>query len=416
MARVSIVGAAHTAFGLFARRDRDSGRVEDEWSFADLLVEVGRGAIADARLEAADIDAIYVGSCSPGSFVHQEHVAPLAARIAPSLLQRPMSRCEGACASSSVALYNAIYAIEAGRARRVLVIGVEKMSLLTTAEVASTLAGCSDWPSEGRQGATFPKLFAQLAETYRQRHGIRPERLEAMLAAAAALGYRHGADNPLAQIRDGPQSTEAVLALKDEVDARGRCRNPEIAPPLRLHDCAPVSDGAAALVLCASAEAGPGSRVVDVAGIGHCVDELAMAGRERVEELTGGRAAARLAFAEAGIGAADLDLIEVHDCFTINTLLSLEAIGLAAPGRAGDALLEGRFTRADRTALNLSGGLKAKGHPVGATGASMHALLFRQLVGEPIGAAAARAELALAYNMGGAGVTHCVSVLRRRSV
>ena len=172
MSKASIIGAYNTEFGAFVKKDKATGLMTDTKTYYDLLVEAGRGAIADAGLEAKDIDAIYVGSCSPGSFINQEHVAPLAAEIHPDLRFKPMTRCECACASSSVALYDAVYAIEAGRARHVLVIGVEKMNLLPTPQMTHVLACCSHWPSEGSRGMSFPMLFAEYAKGYQAHYKI----------------------------------------------------------------------------------------------------------------------------------------------------------------------------------------------------------------------------------------------------
>lgn len=421
MAKVRIAGAYHTPFAMFAERNRETGEVTDTKPLHELIVEAGRGAIADAGLTASDIDAVWVGACSPGSFVKQEHVAPLAVGIDPVAMRyKPMTRVECACASGSVALYDAAYSIEASRYRRVLVIGVEKMSTQNTAMVTDILARCSFWPEEGAKGMTFPGLFAEMAKAYRARYGISSPRLREMLAHVTALAYRNGALNPLAQFgpgglpeKKGLLSADAILALPDE----GKGANLMIADPLRLHDCSPISDGAAAVVL-AVKEAIPKSQAsVEIAGIGHCEERMPIGDRQgELHELRGARAAAVRAFREAGVTASDLHLAEVHDCFTINQLLCTEALGLAASGSAGDAYMEGRFGPDDDCAINISGGLKAKGHPVGATGVSMHALLYKQLIGKAIGRAPSKQpHIAATMNIGGAGVTNCVTVLRRVS-
>lgn len=412
MSKASIIGAYNTTFGAFVKKDKATGLVTDTKTYYDLLIEAGRGAIADAGLEAKDIDAIYVGSCSPAGFVNQEHVAPLAAEIDPALRFKPMTRTECACASSSVALYDAIYAIEAGRAKHVLVIGVEKMNLLSTPQMTHVLACCSHWPTEGAQGWSFPMLFAQYAKGYQAQYKISNEDLEKMLWTAGALCYKNGAENPLAHNRSGPQSVAEIMAL-NELDARGKCKNMMIAAPLRLHDCSLVSDGAAALVITATSNVSNKARASEIAGIGHSVERLAENVRPNMYELMAGKDATAKAYKEAGIKASDVDLCEVHDCFTINQILSTEALGFAADGRAGHEYLDGRFTRDDKIAVNLSGGLKSKGHPVGATGASMHVLLHKQLIGEPIGVAAKKADIAVAFNVGGSAVTNCVTVLRK---
>jgi acetyl-CoA C-acetyltransferase len=412
MSKASIIGAYNTAFGAFVHKDKATGLMTDTKTYYDLLIEAGRGAIADAGLEAKDIDAIYVGSCSPASFVNQEHVAPIAAEIDPALRFKPMTRCECACASSSVALYDAVYAIEAGRARHVLVIGVEKMNLLPTPQMTHVLACCSHWPSEGSKGWSFPMLFAEYAKAYQAHHHISTSELEQMLWTVGALAYRHGAENPLAHVRNGPQTVAEIMKL-NELDERGRSKNMVIAAPLRLHDCSLVSDGAAALVITQTANVSDKRRAVEIAGIGHSVERLPENVRPNMYDLMAGKDAAAKAYKEAGITPGDIDLAEVHDCFTINQIMSVEALGLAEDGRAGYDYLDGRFTRDDRVAINLSGGLKAKGHPVGATGASMHTLIYKQLIGEPIGVPARKADIGVAFNVGGSAVTNCVTVLRK---
>jgi len=412
MSKASIIGAHNTPFGAFVRKDKTSGLLTDTRTYYDLLVEAGRGALADAGLEARDIDGVWVGSCSPASFLNQEHVAPLAAEIHPDMRFKPMTRCECACASSSVALYDALYAVEAGRARYALVIGVEKMNLLPTPQMTHVLACCSHWPTEGSLGWSFPMLFAAYARGYAAHYGLSPETLERMLATVGALCYRNGATNPLAHMRQGPQTAEEILKL-NVPDEKGKVKNLMIAPPLRLHDCSLVSDGAAALVLTRTDNVTRKDRAVQIAGIGHSIERLAENVRPNMYDLMAGKDAVAKAYGEAGITAADVDVAEVHDCFTINQILCTEALGLSQDGRGGYDYLDGRFTVDDRVAVNLSGGLKSKGHPVGATGASMHALLYKQLIGEPIGVRAKKADIGVAFNVGGSAVTNCVTVLRK---
>jgi acetyl-CoA C-acetyltransferase len=412
MSKVSIIGAYNTEFGAFVKKDKATGLITDTKTYYDLLVEAGRGAIADAGLEAKDIDAIYVGSCSPGSFINQEHVAPLAAEIDPSLRFKPMTRCECACASGSVALYSAMYAVEAGRAKHVLVIGVEKMNLLPTPQMTHVLACSSHWPSEGSRGKSFPMLFAEYAKGYQAHYKIPTDQLEKMMWTAGALCYKNGAENPLAHVKNGPASVEEIMKL-NELDAKGKCKNMMIAAPLRLHDCSLVTDGAAAVVITQTSNVSNRKRAVEIAGIGHSVERLPENVRPNMHELMAGKNAVAKAYKEAGITAADIDLAEVHDCFTINQIMSTETLGLSADGRGGYDYLDGRFTRDDKVAINLSGGLKSKGHPVGATGVSMHALIYKQLIGEPIGVKAKKADIAVSYNVGGSAVTNCVSVLKK---
>lgn len=418
MSRVSIIGGYNTAFGSFVKKDKEKGTVTDLKSIYDLLIEAGRGAIADAGVEAKDVDAVWVGSCAPGMFANQEHLGALGLEVAPEAFRfKPMNRVEDACASGSVALFNALYAIEAGRIDTALVIGVEKMNLLDTKGVTHALATCSYWPEEGLNGMTFPGLFAEYAKGYAARYGLDETTLAKMLAAVSALNYRNGLDNPLAHFGKGGPSdrlglttAEAILSLPPE-------KNPIVAAPLHLHDCSLVTDGAAALVVTRSdSSLAKGSRAVKVAGIGHANERISITARPNMCELMAGKEAVRQAFREARITIADVDLAEVHDCFTINQLLCTEALGLSKDGRSGLDYMAGRFGRDDAACpVNLSGGLKAKGHPVGATGVSMNVLLYKQLIGEPIGAAPSKGkpDVGVAFNVGGSSVTNCVTVLRK---
>lgn len=418
--KVSIVGAHNTRFGSFVKRNRETGEVEDLKSFYALLTEAGAGAIADAGLEPADIDAIWVGSCSSSLFVNQEHVGPLALEIDPNgLLFKPTTHIEGACASSSLAIYNASYAVASKRFKNVLVIGVEKMNLLDTADMSHALACCSYWPDEGSKGMTFPGLFAALGKAYQERYSLNDETLRQMLAHISASNYSNGIQNPLAHFGPGSLpdiqqllTAEAILNLPDS----GKGANPMIAAPLRLHDCSLVTDGAAAVVLTSSDNAITNfEHAVELSGIGHVTERMML--KERIgtlHELRGTKFAVEQACSEAGIQINDLDLAEVHDCFTINQILCVEAMGLSKPGQAGYDFIAGKYNTDSNCPINLSGGLKSKGHPVGATGASMHALLYKQLTGSPIGVAVKGSpELAMSVNIGGSGVTNCVSVLRR---
>jgi len=420
MSRVSIIGAYNTKFGAFVEKNPETGEIRDTRSYYELMTEAGKGAIADAGLDPADIDGIWVGSCSPSLFLNQEHVAPLSLEVAPDALRFvPTTRTEGACASSSVALYNAVFGIESGRFRRVLVIGVEKMNLLATTAMTHVLACSSHWPTEGSKGMTFPGLFAEYAKGYQAHWKLCDEIRKKMLAAVSALCYRNGIENPLAHFgkgsppdRYGLTTAEAILNLPES----GKGGNPMIAPPLRLHDCSLVTDGAAAVVLTLSNEARSlGSRMVEIAGIGMATERLAEKVRPNMHELSAGKVSVRRAFEEAGISVSDVDLAEVHDCFTINQILSVEALGLSEDGRGGYDFLEGRYTPEDRCPINLSGGLKAKGHPVGATGTSMHALVYKQLIDEPIGLSPKNGppEIGVVFNVGGSAVTNCTTVLRR---
>jgi acetyl-CoA C-acetyltransferase len=328
-----------------------------------------------------------------------------------------MTRCEDACASGSVALFDAIYAIESERVRIALVIGVEKMNLLDTKGVTHALATCSYWPEEGARGITFPGLFAEYAKGYAAHFGYSQELLVQMLASISALAYKNGLDNPLAHFgRGGPSdrlgltSAEAIMNLSSD-------KNPIIAMPLRLHDCSLVTDGAAALVIMKSDDTrDKKDKCVKIAGIGHANEYMPISMRKNMYELLAAKEAARRAYKEACIRAVDIDIAEIHDCFTINQILCTEALGLSKDGRAGFDYKEGRFARDDpKCCVNLSGGLKAKGHPVGATGVSMNALLYKQLIGQPIGATSTSRQptVGASLNVGGSSATNCVTVLIR---
>lgn len=418
MSKVSIVGAYNSKFGSLVQKNRETGEVTDLKSIYDLMVEAGRGALADAGIEGKDIDGVWVGSCAPGLFANQEHLAAFATEIDPEGLRfKSMTRCEDACASGSVALYDALYAIESGRAKVALVVGVEKMNLLDTKGVTHALATCSYWPEEGAKAVSFPCLFAEYAKGYAAQYKLSADELARMLATVSALGYVNGVDNPLAHFGKGGPSDKLGLFSADAILNMDPQKNPLIADPLKLHDCSLVTDGAAALVIMRTDDAKQGGKkVVEIAGIGHVNERLALSVRPNMYELMAGKEAVRRAFTEAKIQIADVDIAEVHDCFTINQLLCTEALGLSQDGRAGHDYVAGRFTREDaHCAVNLSGGLKAKGHPVGATGVSMHALLYKQLVGEAIGATLAKKtpQVGVSFNVGGSAVTNCVTVLRR---
>jgi len=420
MSKVSIIGAYNTKFGSFVEKNKETGEIKDLKSYYDLIIEAGQGALKDAGIEAKDIDGIWLGTCSPSMFANQEHDAPLALEVAPKDLRFVhTTRTEGACASSSIALYNAIFGVESGRFKRVLVIGVEKMNLLDTKGTTHALACSSHWASEGAKGMTFPGLFAEYAKGYMKHYNYSLEELRKMLATVSALMYKNGVQNPLAHFsKGGPPdkmqlfTAQAILNMPLE----GKGSNPMVADPLRLHDCSLISDGAAALVIVPTSEAKAISkRVVEIAGIGSKTERMAENVRPNMYELTAGKLAVKQSFAEAGITIKDVNLAEVHDCFTINQLLSVEALGLSPDGRAGFDYIDGKYGPNDDCPINLSGGLKSKGHPVGATGASMHALIYKQLIGEPIGATRTKGqpEIGVAFNVGGSAVTNCVTTMRR---
>lgn len=379
------------------------GRLED--SLYKLLITAGKGALQDAGVEARDIDGIWVGNFSGGGFNSQEHLAPCVMDIDPDLRFKPATRVENACASGSAAIAAAKNAIEAGDCDLALVIGVEKMTCLDTKGVTKVLAMASCWPEEGAIGVTFPGLFAEYAKGYQEKYGITDQKLRTVLAKVAAKNHTNALANPLAQM-PWDCTYQDILNRPDE-------KNPLIAPPLRLLDCSLISDGAAALVLASERRAKEfRQELVQLTALVHTTDFLSINKRSK-SEFVAGKKAIRRAYELANITVDDLDFAEVHDCFTIAELLIYEALGLAEDGRGAEALEEGFVNINGRLPVNASGGLKAKGHPVGATGVSMAVLATRQLLGKAIGHQIKEAEVGLTFNIGGSAASNYALIFRR---
>ncbi|MDD8024746.1 MAG: thiolase domain-containing protein [Paracoccaceae bacterium] len=383
MTGIHIVGSGHTAFGRFDAR-----------SLEDLIVEATREALTEAGLSGADIDAVYLGHFNAGmsddgfasSLVHQAD---------DGLRFKPATRVENACASGSGALYAGMNAIRAGQAKRVLVVGVEKMTHRSTPEVTASLgrAGYQGDPAEA--GLSFPQVFALAARAYAERYS---DPMETM-ARIAAKNHTNALANPLAQMR-----RDLSFEQCNEVTEK----NPLIAPPLRLSDCSLISDGAAAVVL--SADPGAHARTAHIRAAAQVSDFLPMS-RHDLLAFEGPKRAVAQAYAQAGITVDDVSFAEVHDCFTIAELLMYEALGLCEAGQGAALLTDGSVHRGGRCPVNLSGGLKAKGHPVGATGVSMHALSYRQLTGTAGGIQIDDPRIGVVINMGGAAVANYATVL-----
>lgn len=381
-----MIGWAHTRFGKLAGEDLES-----------LVVQVARDAVADAGIGFADVDEVFLGNFNSG-MDPQAFPASLALQADPALRFKPATRVENACATGSAAIHQALAAIGAGRARHVLVIGAEKMTAAPAAVVNQALVTASYVKEEVTDGG-FAALFGKIAQGYFARHGDQSD----ALARIAAKNHRNGAANPLAHMRKdlGYAFCRAESAS-----------NPAVAPPLKRTDCSLVSDGAAAVVL---AEAGAGSRSAKAVRFRAAVqvnDFLPMSRRD-MTRLDGCATAWSRALAQAKIALSELSLVETHDCFTIAELMEYEAMGLTPPGQGSRAALEGWTEPGGRLPVNLSGGLKAKGHPIGATGVSMHVAAAMQLTGAFPGVQHAKPVLAGVFNMGGAGVANYVSVLER---
>ncbi len=380
---VNIVGWGHTKFGKLT-----------DMSLEDLIVSAGREAIQDAGLGAEVIDGIWVGHFNAG-LVADGFPSSLAMSIDPALRFKPSTRLENACASGSAAVFAARQAILSGECKAALVIGVEKMTHLPTPEVASALGHAAYQKEEA--GLSFPGVFAQFAQAYFQEYGDHTH----ALAKIAAKNHGNSVNNPLAQLQK-PMEESFCAEVSD--------RNPIIAAPLKKTDCSLVSDGAAALVLVADDLVGDAQKAVRMRSVAQVNDVMPMSQRN-VLAFEGPRRAMKQAYDKAGITVNDLDVAEVHDCFTIAELLIYEAMGLADHGHGADVLEGGMVHAGGKLPVNLSGGLKAKGHPVGATGVSMHTLIARQVIGQADAMQHPGAELGLVFNMGGSGVANYASVL-----
>ena len=359
-----IVGWAHSKFGKHEGRDIES-----------LIVEVTHAALADAGVSAADIDTVYLGTMN-GGFVRQEFPASLVFQADPGFRFKPATRVEDACATGSAAIHQGLNAIAAGRARLALVVGVEKMSEVSGAQVGDILLGASYRKEEDAIEGGFAGIFGKIAQSYFQRYGDQ----SAALARIAAKNHKNGASNPL------------------------------VAGPLKRTDCSLVSDGAAAVVLADTATALAMKKAVVFRAAEQVNDFLPMSRRD-VVAFEGPALAWQRALADARLTLDDLNLVETHDCFTIAELIEYEAMGLTPKGEGARAILEGWTEKSGKLPVNPSGGLKSKGHPIGATGVSMHVLAAMQVTGTAGGIQVPGASLAGVMNMGGAAVANFVSIL-----
>ncbi|ABF62246.1 Thiolase (plasmid) [Ruegeria sp. TM1040] len=382
-----IVGWGHTKFG-----------VHSGTSLEALIQQAAAEAIATAGVAAEDVDAIWVGHFNNG-MVPDAFASSLALGLDDALRFTPATRVENACASGSAAVYAARSAIRAGEARCVLVLGVEKMTELDTKGVTAALAGASYAAEEA--GVSFPQIFGRIADRYFDAFGDQSE----TLAQIAVKNHQNALNNPLAHMQRDV-SFDFCNTVSD--------KNPMIAAPLRLTDCSLITDGAAALVMVTDDMARDFDHSVGFRAAVQMNDFLPMSRRD-MTELTAARRTFDAAYTQAGITVDDLDLAEVHDCFTIAELMIYEAMGLAERGRGADLVASGATLRGGRLPVNLSGGLKAKGHPVGATGVSMHVLAAQQVLGRAGDLQVDGAELACVFNMGGSGVANYCSILEAKT-
>jgi len=384
----AIVGWSHTPFAKHETETLES-----------LIVTVALGALEHAGLGPGDIDEILLGHFNAG-FSEQDFTASLVHQASDAFRFTPATRVENACATGSAAIHQGIRAIESGKARVVLVVGAEHMTATPGPQVGRNLLRASYLKEESGVEGGFAGVFGQIAGAYFQKHGDQSD----ALARIAAKNHRNGAANPLAQMRKD---------LGYDFCRRESERNPIVAGPLKRTDCSLVSDGAAALVLADVETALRMRRAVLFRGTAHVQDFLPLSKRD-ILKMEGCTRAWGKALSAAGVGLSDLSFVETHDCFTIAELIEYEAMGLTPEGRGAQAIAEGWTEIGGKLPVNASGGLKAKGHPIGATGVSMHALSAMQLCGEmPAPIQVRDAALGGVFNMGGTAVANYVSVLER---
>lgn len=378
-----IVGWDHLKFGK---------RVDDD--IEDMIVSVAAGAMRDAGVEPKDVDAVYLGTFG-GGFVNQEFPASLVLQAHEDLRFKPSTHVENACATGSAAIYQGLNHIAAKRGRIVLCVGVEKMTDVTGEVLGGILSKASYLREES--ASSFAEIFGQITDAYFQKYGDKSD----ALAMIAAKNHKNGCDNPFAQMQKD---------LGYDFCRNVSEKNPIVAGPLKRTDCSLVSDGAAAIVLTDVDTALKMDKAVYFRAAQHVQDYLPMS-RRTVIDFEGPAEAFSRAFAEAGISIDDLGFAEVHDCFTSAELLSYEAMGLTDKGQGEIAIKEG-WTYADgKLPVNRSGGLKSKGHPLGATGLSMHAIASMQLTGTAGDLQLDSPKLGAVFNMGGSAVSSYVSIL-----
>ncbi|MFO0465846.1 MAG: acetyl-CoA acetyltransferase [bacterium] len=388
MTEAAIIGWAHSPFG----------KLEGEPDLESLIARVARAAIEDAGISPAEIDAGFVGIFGEG-FTPQGFPASLLLQSVPEMRFRPITRYENACATGSAAIHGARDFIAAGRGRFALVVGAEKMTATPGPKIGEILLTASYRKTESDIEGGFAGVFGRIAEAYFQRHGDQSD----ALAMIAAKNHKNGVDNPWAQMR----KDFGFDFCRNESE-----KNPYVARPLKRTDCSLVSDGAAALVLADAETAKTMGKSVRFRAAVQVNEYLPIAARDIIR-FDGARTAWQRAYEQAGVGVGDLSFVETHDCFTIAELIEYEAMGLAPEGKGGRAALEGWTAASGKLPVNRSGGLKAKGHPIGATGVSMHVLAAMQLCGQAGAMQLPRADLAGVFNMGGAAVANYVSILER---
>ena len=382
-----ITGWSHSHFGKLDGIDIET-----------LIGEVAQAAIEHAGLSPEDISTIHIGTFN-GGFLYQDFPSSLVFNSLPGLRFKPATRVENACATGSAAIHSGLQAILAGQSRHALVIGFEKMTELATAQVGEVLLKCCYAKEEASIAGGFAGVFGNIAQAYFDRYGDQSD----ALAAIAAKNHKNGMSNPYAHMRKD-FGFDFCRQVSD--------KNPYVAGPLKRTDCSLISDGAAALVLSAADVARIMSRAVQFRAAAQVNDFLPLSRRDPTR-FEAGTLAWQQALGQAGLSLLDLSLIETHDCFTIAELLEYEAMGLAAPGQGARVILEGVSAKDGRLPINPSGGLKSKGHPIGATGVSMHVMAAMQVSHDAGDMQIPQARYAGVFNMGGAAVANYVSILER---
>ncbi|MCX6694984.1 MAG: thiolase domain-containing protein [Candidatus Altiarchaeota archaeon] len=385
---VGIIGVGMTKFGEFWEKN-----------YRDLITEAGVKAMTDAGIEGKDVDELYVGSMTPGMFINQEHVAALVADYA-GLTGIPATRVEAACASGGLALRQAYLNIKSGISDIVVAGGVEKMTDVSVSTATVALAGASDEEWEVFHGATFPALYALMA----RRHMLEYGTTEEQMAMVAVKNHKNGALNPNAQ-------------YPFEITLEKAMNSAPIASPIKLMDCSPISDGAAVIVM-ASAEKIKEMKkdnAVWILGSGQSSDTLALHDRASLCRTEAAVRAAKTAYKMAGVGPRDIEFAEVHDCFTIAEIMAIEALGFCNFGEGGKMTERGETALNGSKPVNTSGGLKSKGHPVGATGIAQAIEATLQLRGTADKRQVKGAKIGLTHNVGGSGATAVVHVYGRDS-
>lgn len=383
--KVGIVGAGLTKFGELW-----------DYSYRDLLTMAGVEAIQSAGIEGKDIQEIYGGSMSPGLFAGQEHISAMFADYA-GLAGIPSTRVEAACASGGLALRQAYLSIRSGRNDLVIVGGVEKMTDIPAQNAMIALMGAGDEEWEAFQGITFPGLYALMARRHMIEHGTTIEQI----SQVSVKNHHNASLNEKAQF-NFKVTLEKVM------------KSPLVADPLRLLHCSPITDGAAALVLASEKKA---REITDtpiwIKGNGLATDTIALHDRKSLSEIRSTKLAAERAYKDAGVKAKDIDFAEVHDCFAIAELMAIEGLGFCKKGEGGKITEDGETAIDGRIPINTSGGLKGKGHPVGATGIAQAIECFLQLRGEAGKRQVKDAEIGMSHNVGGSGATSVVHIYSR---